>query len=151
MNIVRGTLRISIVAAVLVTIVGAVASHFDVIKEQDRLRKNWTDDTRLWKTLRCGSQFLGKDMTAYTNEYGLIDIGRAGCSDGRFLARFDEIREAMKQPAPPKTESVYFPIYLPHMGVWLVLALIAFCVVNLLGLLFLAVRSAARWIKAGFQ
>jgi hypothetical protein len=57
----------------------------------------------------------------------------------------------MNQAAPALPENSYWAIFLPHMGIWLVLALIAFCVVNLLGLLFLAVRSAARWIKAGFQ
>ena len=151
MNIVRGMLRVSIVAAVLVAIVAAVASHLEAFNEQNRVIKNWTDNARNWKVLRCGSQFLGKDMTAYTNEHGLIDIGRAGCSEGKFLTRFDEIREAMNQPAPVLPETSYWAIFLPHMGIWLVIALIGFCVVNLLGLLFLAGRSAARWIKAGFQ
>lgn len=151
MNIVRGILRISIVTAVLVAIGGAVASHFDVLKEQGRLTKDWQEDTRLWKALRCGGQFLGKDMTAYTNEFGLMDIGRAGCSDNRFLATFDEIRKALNEPAQAKPERSYWEIYFPHIGIWLILALTAFCVVNLLGLLFLTVRSTARWIKAGFQ
>jgi hypothetical protein len=151
LNIMRGTLRISIVAAVLVAMVGVVASHLEAFKEQNRVIKNWTDDTRLWKVLRCGGQFLGKDMTAYTNEYGLIDIVRAGCSDARFLARLDEIRDAMNQPTPALPENSYWATFLPHIGIWLVLALIVFCVVNLLGLLFLGGRSAARWIKAGFQ
>lgn len=151
MNIVRGMLRISIVAAVLVAIGGAVASHFDVLKEQGRLTKDWQEDTRLWKALRCGGQFIGKDMTAYTNEFGLIDIGRAGCSDRRFLTTFDEIRKAMNEPAPTMPESSYWEIYFPHIGIWVVLAFIAFCLVNFSGLLFLSIRSAARWIKAGFQ
>jgi hypothetical protein len=45
---------------------------------------------------------LGKDMTAFTNQYGNIDIGRAGCSTASFIANFDEIREALNAPAPPK-------------------------------------------------
>ncbi|WP_161849249.1 hypothetical protein [Bradyrhizobium sp. CCBAU 051011] len=141
----------SVVAAIPVAIVGGVASHLEAFKEQDRVIKSWTEDTRIWKGLRCGSQFLGKDMTAYTNEFGLIDIGRAGCSDGKFLTRVDEIRDAMNQPAPALSENSYWAIYFPTMGIWLVFALIAFGVVNLLGLWFLAVRSATRWIKAEFQ
>jgi len=151
MKIARGMLRVSLVIAIFVAVTGAVASHLDVVKEQDRLTKSWDEDTRIWKGLRCGGQFLGKDMKEYTNEFGLIDIGRAGCSSGKFLATFDEIRDAAKRPAPPKPEDDYLAIYMPHMGVWLVLALIAFCAVNLLGLLFIGVRSTASWIKAGFR
>ncbi|MDP2355736.1 MAG: hypothetical protein Q8M31_06700 [Beijerinckiaceae bacterium] len=151
MNILLGMLRISVVVAGLVAIVGAVASHFEAFKEQDRIIKSWAETTRIWKGLRCGSQFLGKDMTAYTNEFGLVDIGRAGCSDGNFLARSDEIRQALNEPAPVMPDNSYLAVYLPHMGIWLVLALIAFCVVNLMGLLLLATRSAIRWIKAGFR
>lgn len=84
-NIARGMLRISIVVATLVAIAGAVASHFATLTEQGRARESWKEDMRLWTVLRCGSQFLGKDMAAFTNEFGNIDIGRAGCSDARFF------------------------------------------------------------------
>ncbi len=144
-------LRVSVVAALLVAIAGVVTAHFEVIKKQDRIRESWNEDTRIWKGLRCGGQFLGKDMREYTNEFGVIDIGRAGCSNGRFLATFDEIRDAINRPAPVKPDSDYLAIYLPHLGIWPVLAFIAFCVVNLLGLLAIGVRSTANWIKAGFR
>jgi hypothetical protein len=111
MNIVRGTLRISIVVAVLVAIICSVVSLFDANKERLRLYNDWREETQLLKVLRCGGQFLGKDMTAYTNEFGLIDIGHAGCSDGRFLATFDEIRNAVNEPAPPMPD-LYWSIYL---------------------------------------
>lgn len=151
MNIARGMLRISIIAGVLVAAWGAWASHLDAAKERERVYDSWINDVRIWKGLRCGSKFLGKDVSAYTNEFGLIDIGRAGCAAGSFLARFDEIRQAMNQSEPVRPENAYWTTYRQHTIMWLVLALIAFCVVNLLGFLFLGARSAARWIKAGFQ
>lgn len=90
-------------------------------------------------------------MKEYTNEFGVIDIGRTGCSNGRFLATFDEIRDALKRPVPLKPEADYLEIYLPHLGLWLLLAFVAFCAVNLLGLLFIGIRSTASWITAGFR
>jgi hypothetical protein len=39
--------------------------------------ENW----KLWGTLRCDERFLDRDMSEYTKGAGLIDIGRAGCSD----------------------------------------------------------------------
>ena len=78
-----------------------VAAYYGIsgyVAGMDAERENW----RIWTTLRCGARFLGQDMSSYTNEAGLIDIGRAGCSDGRFLAKFDEIREAAARPTPPE-------------------------------------------------
>jgi hypothetical protein len=93
MNIIRGTFRLSIGVALLVVGYHAVTGYMEA-------RKSEQEATRLWFTLRCGERFLGQDMRAYTNEYGLIDIGKAGCElDGRrFLATFDEIRKAVASP-----------------------------------------------------
>lgn len=108
MSIIRGMFRISIVVAILLGIVGAIAVHIATIREQDRALNSWKEDTRIWNALRCGGQFLGKDMTAFTNQYGNIDIGRAGCSTASFIANFDEIREALNAPAPPKMTFNYW-------------------------------------------
>jgi hypothetical protein len=50
-------------------------------------------------------------MSAYTNEYGLIDIGKAGCSSDRFLATFDEIRtaRASAEPSGDRYSQVFWP------------------------------------------
>jgi hypothetical protein len=150
-NIARGMFRISIVAATLIAIAGAFASHFGTLAEQGRARESQREDARLWTVLRCGSQFLGKDMAAFTNEFGLIDIGRAGCSDSRFLANFDEIRDAMKRPAPAEQELNYWGTYLRESILWLAILLAAFCAINILGVILVAARKVGRWLVAGFR
>jgi hypothetical protein len=90
-------------------------------------------------------------MSAYTNEFGLIDIGRAGCANDRFLATWDEIREANASPEPQTPDGTYWTVYSQHFGVWSAVALIAFFFVNMLGLLLLLSRTTLRWIGAGFR
>jgi hypothetical protein len=101
--------------------------------------------------LRCGGQFLGKDMTAFTNQYGNIDIGRAGCSTAGFLANFDEISEALNTPAPPKMTFNYWEVFWREALPLLMLAPIAFLGVNILGFAYLGARLIVRWVWAGFR
>jgi hypothetical protein len=143
--------RISIVVVTLVAIAGVFASHLGTLAEQGRARDSWKEDMRLWTVLRCGSQFLGRDMAAFTNEFGNIDIGRAGCSDSRFLANFDEVRDAMKRPAPLEPELDYWDTYWREAIPWLATLLAAFCAINILGVILMAARKAGRWIAAGFR
>src|SRR5262245_13289100 len=96
MNVIRGTFRLSIVIALLVAAYYGTAAHFAA-------QNAAAEDINIWITLRCGERFLGQDMSRFTNEAGLIDIGKAGCDlEGkRFLARFDEIRKAVATAEPP--------------------------------------------------
>jgi hypothetical protein len=110
----------------------------------DAVQQDW----EIWQTLRCGQKFLNKDMSEYTNQYGLIDIGTAGCSQSRFLATFDEIRNALASDHP---RDRYSQVFWPKLYDALAYALVAFVVVNLLGLLFLAARGALRWVWAGYR
>ena len=93
MSVLRGTFRLSLMAALLVAAYFSITAH---VAAQNDAWQDW----KIWNTLRCGERFLGRDMSAYTNEYGLIDIGKAGCSSDRFLATFDQIRTARASADP---------------------------------------------------
>ena len=142
MNVLRGTFRLSIVVALVVAAYYGISAH--VAAQNDA----W-EDWKIWNTLRCGERFLGRDMSAYTNEAGLIDIGKAGCSNDRFLATFDEIRTALAsaEPSGDRYSQVFWPKLYDALGY----ALVAFVAANLLGLLFLGTRSVLRWISAGYR
>ena len=90
-------------------------------------------------------------MTAFTNQYGNIDIGRAGCSTAGFLANFDEIREALNTSAPPKMTFNYWEVFWREALPLLMLAPIAFLGVNILGFAYLGARLIVRWVWAGFR
>jgi hypothetical protein len=142
MNVLRGTFRLSIVVALLVAAYFGITAH---VAAQNAASESW----KLWFTLRCGERFLGQDMSAYTNASGLIDIGKAGCSNDRFLATFDEIREALASAEPSGDR--YGEVFWPKLYGALFNALGAFLFVNLLGLLFLGTRRVFRWISAGYR
>ena len=142
MSVLRGTFRLSVVLALLAAAYYGITAHVAAV---DADRENW----KHWSTLRCGERFLGQDMSAYTNQYGLIDIGRAGCSNDRFLATFDEIRTALASD-PPRDR--YSEVFWPQMYIELSLAFgWVFVIVNVLGLLFLGARGAFRWVWAGYR
>jgi hypothetical protein len=150
MSVLRGTFRLSIVVALLVAAYYAISAHLAAMDAEWEHRK-------LLITLRCGERFLGQDMSQYTNAAGLIDIGKAGCSNSSFWATFDEIRVAVgKQPPPPDQGWVseserYSQVFWPKLNNALFAALAGFVVVNLGGLLFLGGRRVFRWILAGYR
>ena len=89
-------------------------------------------DQNLERTpVRWPISWKGHDR-AFTNQYGNIDIGRAGCSKAGFLANFDEIREALNTPAPPKMTFNYWEVFWREALPLLMLAPIAFLGVNIL-------------------
>ena len=142
MSVLRGTFRLSLVVALLVAAYFGITAH---VAAHDAASEEW----KLWFTLRCGERFLGQDMRDYTNAAGLIDIGKAGCSNDRFLATFDEIRTALASADPSGDR--YSQVFWPKLYGALFNALGAFVVVNLLGLLFLGTQIVARWISAGYR
>jgi hypothetical protein len=146
MKIIRGTFRLSILIALLVAAYYGIHAYMAgvIVKQENRrLAGNWT-------TLRCAERFLGQDMSRYTNEAGLIDIGGAGCSDRPFLATFEEIREAVASPASPSLSlgAVYRDLLL-YGGLFA--AVVAFMLVNLVGFVLLGARGVFRWVRAGYR
>jgi len=107
MKVLRGTFRLSIVIALLVAVYYGIAAH---LAAQDASYEDW----KIWKTLRCGERFLDKDMSSYTNDGRVFDIGRAGCSNTGFLATFDEIRKAITQTDP--SDSRYAEVFWPKLN-----------------------------------
>jgi len=150
MTVMRGMLWVAIAVSAAFLFVGNFVAHSAATDETRRIREAWENDVEVWNVLRCGGQFLGKDMGPFTNQYGYIDIGRAGCHTGTFPATFNEIHEALNSPRPAEPASSYFEHWWNVATLWLFLGSAAFIVVNLIGLAFIGVRSVARWILAGF-
>jgi hypothetical protein len=144
MNIGRGTFRLSIVIALLVAGYYAITGYMAALDAEQENRK-------LWNTLRCGERFLGQDMSAYTNAAGLIDIGRAGCSDDRFLASFEEIRRAVARPDPPDDWRGFREVFRYNLYGMPFAALYAFVLVNLAGFVLWGARGLFRWVRAGYR
>ena len=142
MSVLRGTFRLSVVVALLVAAYYGITAHVAANDADRRTRE-------IWSTLRCGKRFLDRDMSAYTNQYGLIDIGRAGCSHDSFFATFDEIRTALTSTEPSGAR--YSQVFWPKLYDAPLIALGAFLVVNFWGMLFLGTRSVFRWISAGYR
>jgi hypothetical protein len=71
--------------------------------------------------------------------------------DSRFLANFDEVRDAMKRPASIEPEREYWETYLSEAIPWLAVLLAAFCAINIFGVILMAAREVGRWIVAGFR
>jgi len=138
MRIIKGTFRLSIVIAVLAGIYAFVTAHMQAMEADQR-------NYELWLVLRCGEKFLNRDMSAYTNEFGNIDIGKAGCANRQFFARFDEIKEALAQARP---KSIYRD-YVSATPI-IVQMIFAFFVVNLLGLLVWISVRVFKWVRNGF-
>jgi hypothetical protein len=145
MNIARGTFRLSIVIALLVAAYFGISGYMAALNSEQENRKHWM-------TLRCGERFLGRDMSSYSSpdRPEVIDIGRAGCSDTRFLATFAEIREALAHAEPPEWWRGFGEVFRSKFYEALFAALAAFVAVNLVGFLFLGARGVLRRVRAGY-
>jgi hypothetical protein len=140
-----------VIIAVCILLYGVFTAHTTTLDAQNRNRQSWEEDTRIWNALRCAGQFLGKDMTAFTNQYGNIDIGRAGCASKSFLANFEEVREALRSPPPQPRPFSYWESFLELAAIWLFFAVIALLGVNALGFALIGALAIVRWVLKGFQ
>ena len=141
MNVLRGTFRLSILLT-------AVAAGYVTWISFQQVSESRSRDHEMWRVLRCSEKFLGRDMSRFTNPYGLIDVGKAGCASTQFLATFDEIKDASMQPEPSTFDSkAFWKAFLNSIP----MAVGVFLLVNALGLLYLAVRGVGRWVLAGFR
>jgi hypothetical protein len=87
-------------------------------------------------------------MAAYTNEYGNIDIGKAGCSDQRFLARFEEIEAALLKSDP--SVEAFRSAAIREGKAWVISVFSVFLSVNLLGIAIVGARKAIKWVASGY-
>jgi hypothetical protein len=143
MSVLRGTFRLSVALAIVALLGSVVYAHFTALDAEQ-------ENAKIWRTLQCGQKFLDQDVSRFTNEYGLIDIGKAGCDweGNRFLATFDEIRKAVAGPRP---ESRYGEDFQRMLSILMLPILGFFLLVNLLGLVFLGARGTFRWVRAGYR
>jgi hypothetical protein len=146
MKIIRGTLRLSVVIALLVAVYCGIAGYIAAV---DADRETW----RIWRTLRCGERFLGQDMSSYASPVrsDVIDIGRAGCSNSTFWASYDEIREAVARSEPPAEQLRFGTVLWFKLIEALIFAVAAVIAVNLAGVLFLGARGLFRWVRSGYR
>jgi hypothetical protein len=146
MKIIRGTFRLSIVIALLVAGYYAITGYMAAL---EREQANW----KLWNALRCGERFLGQDMRKYVSPVRpeVFDIGSAGCSNERFWATFEEIREAVAQSEPPAIGRGFGEVLQFKLTDALGYAFGAFLLVNLAGFVLLGARSLFRWVRAGYR
>ncbi len=137
MNIMRGTFRISIVAALLTAAITAYQQWIQYTDTQYRR-------SQLQVGYECGAKKLEEIEASHTG-YGNIDISKYGCASRPFWASLDELRSVRRG------ERIFddFPVRFSS-DVVINQAIAAFIVVNLLGMLFLAVRATVRWIAQGF-
>lgn len=141
MNIIRGTFRLSIVVGLL----SLVYFTWQATEEAGRVA---TENHQLWYTLRCGRTLVGKDTKPYENEFGIIDLSKIGCADGRFLAHMHEIEKALQDedpmgPVMQRERDWRLPIARYN-------AIAVFLATNLLGLLFLGGKSVFGWVRRGY-
>ena len=142
----RGTFRLSVAVAAL-----AAAYGFYVQLAQYAEARN--QRVEMVYTLECGAQLPEATLKSATNQYGLIDIGKAGCATKPFLASSDELIEArngvmrrdMDEEFSLRSKYRYAPQY--PLG----LAVLALFIVNLLGFAFVALRAVFGWIAAGYK
>jgi hypothetical protein len=146
MNIIRGTFRLSIVIALLVAGYYGITGYMAALESE---QANW----KLWNTLRCGERFLGQDMSRYVSPVRpeVFDIGSAGCSNERFWATFEEIREAAAQSKPPAVGSGFGEVLRFKLMDALGYAFGAFLLVNLVGFVVLGAHRVFRWVSAGYR
>lgn len=141
MNILRGTFRLSIFVALAVT-------GYLVWQAYAKGAEQYASAYELWATTKCGHKLLDRDTSHLENDFGLIDLGKAGCIDRQFLATKEEIRAAWARSGPDLTQRD-FVIKYGLQDAW-VGGILAFIATNLLGLVFLGVRRSYRWVVAGY-
>ena len=142
-NILRGTLRLSLVAAVLAVAFGVYVSTADYIRAYSAIQHN----ARVKAMLECGSRISDDELKAALDEYGLIDLSKVGCSDKRTSISFtqlDHVRSGTMEwaPVPP-----VFSSWRPVIGY----PVMAFMLVNLFGFALVTVLVTSRWVSRGFK
>ena len=142
MRVLRGTLRLSVVIAILALGYGVIAAHMAAHEDAAKGR-------RLWSVLTCAKRFLDRDMAPFTNEYGNIDIGKAGCASEQFLATKYEIRDALTQTDP--YDERYWPKLQQKLQENTLSAVLIFILINLAAVLFIAIRRVGHWIWQGYR
>lgn len=142
-GILRGTFRLSIVVALLI-------GGYTAVQDWRASVTEYQDEQKILRTLECGARAPPERLQRALNENGLIDLSKVGCSfDEKFFASFEELAKARDGTIRHQTWSSEGPSL--NYAKVIVSAIIAFVVVNLLGLVSVAALWVFRWVAAGFR
>src|SRR5215213_9809871 len=142
-DIMRGTFRLSIVAA-------ALATAYGLYERYNGFSEYKNDSLKMMVTLECGARLSEERLKTAVNEVGLIDLSKVGCHSKPFSASFDELRRARDGVFRREWEAMKYDV----RYAWeyaLEYALAALIAINLLGLALIAVRASVGWIAKGYR
>jgi hypothetical protein len=143
--VVKGTFRLSVVAAV-------VAAGYTAYEGWQANKQAYNDTVQMVLTYECGGRQSDDTLRAALN--GLrIDLSKVGCSNQPFFwASYNEIVEAREGKLRQKKLSD-FPMFRMSMdgAAATVNAAIWFVLVNVLGMVFVYGRTVVRWVRRGLE
>ena len=143
MNVIRGTFRLSI-------LVGLASLGVLWWQTQNEAHKAAGGSYELWSTVRCAGYLLESDTKPMENDFGNIDLSKhTSCSTRPFWTNRQEIADALKSESPYQARYAEEMKWRRHQ-IWQG-ALAMFLLTNLLGLAFLGLRAAYRWVWSGYR
>jgi hypothetical protein len=148
MRILRGTFRLSVVVAVLVA---AYSAFITYQKSADYRAQQLREYFDVKFAYQCAARQTDENLRPFVNDYGLIDLIKAGCTEQKMVASFDELKQWRDgTPSWHEPDERDMPALFDGYAtfLWLVLAFVA---VNLIGLLVVGIKNVSRWVVAGFR
>ena len=141
-SIMRGTFRVSIIAAL-------VSGAYTAYEGWIATAKIYSDEQTLLRTLECGARQPQEGLRASLNQFGLVDLSKVGCATERFFASFEELRRA-RDGTIREAEWLYKRPSVDPTAV-AGASLTALVIINLLGLIFVGARVVFYWVADGFK
>src|SRR5687767_1200665 len=86
-DIMRGTFRLSLVAALL-------AGAYGAYERFAAFSRAFDDSAKLVMTLECGARVSEETLRPLADASGVVDLSKVGCAREPFRASFDELRQA---------------------------------------------------------
>src|SRR4026208_1885614 len=90
MRILRGTFRLSVVVAVLVA---AYSAFITYQKSADYRAQQLREYFDVKFAYQCAARQTDENLRQFVNDYGLIDLIKAGCTEQKMVASFDELKQ----------------------------------------------------------
>jgi hypothetical protein len=142
-NVLQGTFRLSI-------LVGILALAYNAYDASQAAGRQAHRDWELWFTLRCGHRLMQThDLTKHENQFGNFDLGKLGCASRTFWANTREVEDASRRPDP--YQETWSRVWWSSLPDGALNAFSLFVLTNLLGVAFLGMRRAYRWVSAGYK
>jgi hypothetical protein len=148
-RIIRGTFRLSIVAAFL-------AAGWGLVEGVNRYDKEWNEifqrHMRSERGYACAARQDDGDLLALQTVFQTIDVSKLGCATEPFYVKMTEINKVRSQGL----EAFLGPRQEPYSPQWDfgtagIYALGWFLLVNILGLAVVVTIYVSRWVASGFN